>query len=173
MVYYEMLMLLAPDITTVNFDLIKSEISEIISSNEGIIHNYDKWGKYLLAYKIEKHAYGIYVLIRFSSNSKKGSDVILSKIKDLCTLKFNNSVMRYVFVKLGNNMNESYCKPDSLEEAPRREKTYDIDEMISRKNRYQKRNTDQEERNFDGAVLDNTLLNTDNKIAKEEFSEHI
>lgn len=153
MIYYEMLMILNPDISQDNYDTIKQKIESQIIENNGIIKNYDRWGKYLLAYKIKKNSYGIYVLLRFGV-SQSVIHTVLENIRNLCTLRFNLTVMRYVFVRLGKSISDSYCRPDSLEDAPRREKAYDIDEVIARKNRNnQKTSNHRRNRNFEGALL--------------------
>jgi small subunit ribosomal protein S6 len=155
MIYYEMLMLLTPDISQENYDLIQERIESVIKENSGIIKNYDRWGKYLLAYPIKKHTYGIYILLRFGVNQAVLNNT-LNSIRALCTLRFNLTIMRYVFVRLGKTISETYCRPDSLEDAPRREKTYDIEEVISRKPRYNNpKNNDRYAKSFDGAVLTN------------------
>lgn len=153
MIYYEMLMILNPDVSQENYDIIKEKIESTITDNNGIIKNYDRWGKYLLAYKIKKNSYGIYVLIRFGVNQKIIHS-ILDNIQNLCKLRFNLFIMRYVFVKLGKTISDTYCRPDSLEDAPRREKTYDIDEVIGRKNKNnQKTGYGRNNKNFEGALL--------------------
>lgn len=165
MIYYEMLMLLTPDISQENYDLIKEKIEEVINQNSGIIKNYDRWGKYLLAYPIKKNTYGIYILLRFGVNQTL-LNVTLNSIRSLCTLRFNLIMMRHVFVRLGKTISENYCRPDSLEDAPRREKTYDIEEVINRKPRYNNKNTEKNNRHFDGATLnhENNFINTKNNL---------
>lgn len=161
MIYYEILLLITPDISQENYDLIKNKLEAVITSKKGVIKNYDRWGKYLLAYPIKKHTYGIYVLLRFGI----GQDVlneVLSNIKVLRTLDFNLLIMRYVFVRLGKAISETYCRPDSLEDSPRREKSYDIDEVLSRKIRPSTRN--QYEKKFNGAVLLNDTNFFDEKV---------
>jgi small subunit ribosomal protein S6 len=155
MIYYEMLMLLTPDISQENYDLIQEKIESVIKENSGIIKNYDRWGKYLLAYPIKKHTYGIYILLRFGVNQSLLNNT-LNSIRSLCTLRFNLIMMRYVFVRLGKKISDTYCRPDSLEDAPRREKTYDIEEVISKKPRYNnQKNTDRYTKNFDAATFNN------------------
>jgi small subunit ribosomal protein S6 len=155
MIYYEMLILLTPDISPDNYDLVKEKISGVIVENGGVIKNYDRWGKYLLAYPIKKHTYGIYVLLRFGVGLDL-LNIVLTGIRSLCILRFNLIIMRHVFVRLGKVISETYCRPDSLEDAPRREKSYDIEEVISRKSRYNKKDdSNQYIKNFDGAVLGN------------------
>lgn len=167
MIYYEMLMLLTPDISQEGYDLIKEKIESVITENSGIIKNYDRWGKYLLAYPIKKHTYGIYILLRFGVNPSLLNNT-LNGIRALCTLRFNLTMMRHVFVRLGKTISETYCRPDSLEDAPRREKTYDIEEVISRKPRYNnQKNNEQYAKNFDGAILTNENSFIDSKNNSE------
>jgi small subunit ribosomal protein S6 len=132
MIYYEMLLLLTSDISQDTYDAIKNSIQSAVVNKNGTIKNYDRWGKYLLAYPIKKYTYGIYVLVRFGVAKDHLNDV-LNEIRSLCALRFNLSVMRYVFVRLGKNISPVYCRPDSLEDSPRRENQYDIEEVISRK----------------------------------------
>ena len=163
MIYYEMLMLLTPDISQEHYDAIKDSMQKAIIDNGGEIKNYDKWGKYLLAYPIKKHTYGIYILLRFGVPSNV-LNLTLSSMRALCTLRFNLTIMRHVFVKLGKHISETYCRPDSLEDAPRREKTYDIEEVISKKSKHNKRISDRNSKHFDGAILtnENTFIESNN-----------
>jgi ribosomal protein S6 len=145
-----MLTILNSDIPQNIYEAIEENVRTIVKNADGTIVTYDKWGKYLLAYKIKKSAYGIYVLIRFGVSKDKIKD-LLNNLHNLCNLRYNNYIMRYVFVKLGKTIANIYCRPDSLEDAPRREKTYDIDDVISRKNKYGRK-----ARNFNGAYLAET-----------------
>ncbi len=166
MIYYEMLMLLTPDISQENYDLIKEKIEAAINENSGVIKNYDRWGKYLLAYPIKKYTYGIYVLLRFGVDQKLLNNT-LNSIRALCSLRFNLTMMRHVFVRLGKTISETYCRPDSLEDAPRREKTtYDIEEVITRKPRY---NNIKNERNksFNAETINNENTSSEKKTNSE------
>ena len=138
MIYYEMLMILVSDIPQDIYDAIYENITNAIKEKDGSVITYDKWGKYLLAYKIKKSAYGIYVLVRFGVKKDKIQEV-LKALQNFCVLRYNNHIMRYVFVKIGKAISDVYCRPDSLEDAPRREKLYDIDDVIARKNKYTKK----------------------------------
>lgn len=160
MIYYEMLMILTSDIPQTIYDEINNTIYNIIKQKDGIVVTYDKWGKYLLAYKIKKSTYGIYVLVRFGIAKEKVQEV-LQILHNTCNLKYNNYIMRYVFVKIGKTISDIYCRPDSLEDAPRREKTYDIDEVIARKNK-----TPRKTKNFNGAYFSNIKEDDNNTSLK-------
>lgn len=121
MIYYEILMLFKPDTSKEVYEDFKVKLEKMISMDfNGKVETFDHWGKYLLAYQIEKNEYGIYVLVRFGVEINKKE--VLNKIKTLFTLKFNNILMRYIIVNIGSILSAEYSKPDSLEDAPRREK---------------------------------------------------
>jgi small subunit ribosomal protein S6 len=123
--YYEILLLLRPDITNESFDDIKSRIQTIIADeNSGEIKNYDKWGKYLLAYPVKKCTYGVYTLIRFGIEEENAFKT-LEKLRSLFTIRFNIQIMRHVIVNLGKTISEVYSRPDSFEDAPRRSNNRD------------------------------------------------
>jgi len=123
MLKYELLMLARPDITQEKQDEIREWLEKIISDHAGSTFVYDKWGKYLLAYPIQKNSYGVYTLMRFSVPTEHMKDTLV-KLRTACSVKFNGSIMRFVFADLSSTASTHYCKPDSLEDAPRRERSY-------------------------------------------------
>lgn len=163
MIYYEMLLLLTSDVSQEAYEAIKNKFESVILSKNGEIKNYDRWGKYLLAYPIKKYTYGIYVLLRFGV-SKVHLNEVLNEIRSLCALKFNLVVMRYVFVKLGKTISPIYCRPDSLEDSPRRERQYDIEEVISRKIK--------PSRNYHEGRLQNSSFAGSEVIGGHDSTEH-
>jgi ribosomal protein S6 len=153
-------MLLSPNILDEEASKLKDFLLSVIETYEGEVKHYDKWGKYLLAYKVKKHTYGIYVFFYFGIKSNKAKDVI-AKIESDFKLKYSDQVLRYVFVKKGKTAAEDYCKPDSLEAAPRREKSYDIDTVLTRKSKHTRSRTN----TFTAATE-----TSENASAKEEAS---
>jgi len=118
MVYYESLLLLQPAASQEFIQSLKEKILETLDSFDGELKIFDKWGKYLLAYKIAKHSYGVYVLVRFGIPEKNRAEVV-AKLKTIFGVRFHEEVLRFVIVLLGKNFKENYCRPDSLEDAPR------------------------------------------------------
>ncbi len=130
--YYEMLMLIKPDASQEVLADIKKQVEDIVTKEfSGEIKAYDKWGKYLLAYTVEKCNYGIYILVRFGISEKLNEAI--ERLKNLCLVKYSTTIMRFNFSKLGTIYKEEYCKPDSLEDAPRRDKS---DELWESKKRF-------------------------------------
>ena len=123
MIFYEMLVLLKPDITQEVYDQIKESVEHIINTNKAEIKTFDRWGKYLLAYPVQKLSYGIYSLVRFGVNDDCPKAEMFEKIRLLFLLKFNSVVMRHVFVKQGKSLTEHYFRPDLLTDIPRRDRS--------------------------------------------------
>lgn len=163
MIYYEMLTLLRPDINQDIYDDIKSKIENLIITDfKGIVKNYDKWGKYLLSYPINKCAYGVYVLIRFGITSEKNG--VLEKLRILCSVKFNSSVMRHVIINKGDKFVEIYCKPDSLEDAPRENREEEGEWSNNSRPKYYNKNNNYSKNN----TSNNNGLHNSNVIINEE-----
>jgi len=67
--YYETLFVVNPNFEHAKLTQVIDAVKKEISRNEGTILNIDEWGKKRLAYPIENHKYGIYVLIQFESQN--------------------------------------------------------------------------------------------------------
>ena len=64
---YEELFIIKPDATEEEIDQIIEQMKGVITAAEGTIDKVDKWGKRRLAYRVDKHREGSYVLIQFTS----------------------------------------------------------------------------------------------------------
>ena len=62
---YETLLLMSTDVTDDELSMIEKNFDLISSNAKGKVSRFDKWGKYRLAYPVNKSAYGVYVLVRF------------------------------------------------------------------------------------------------------------
>lgn len=120
LVRYEVLFLTVPGLTTEESSLIESQFNEIISNNKGKTVSYEKWGKYNLAYQVNDNAYGIYFLSRFELPAPELA-AILEKIRQFFAVKYSETVMRHMFTFLPAKVSLEYKRPESMEEAPRRE----------------------------------------------------
>ena len=67
--YYETLFVVNPNYEHAKLARVIDAVKEEISRNQGTILNIDEWGKKRLAYPINNHKYGIYVLIQFESEN--------------------------------------------------------------------------------------------------------
>jgi len=64
---YENLFIVKPDATEEEVDHLVDQMSKNVTSSGGTIDKVDKWGKRRLAYRIDKHREGNYVLMQFSA----------------------------------------------------------------------------------------------------------
>jgi len=89
---YETMFIVNPTIDDESRNALLEKIKALIEANGEII-SYDEWGKRRLAYKIDKHAEGYYVLIQFTANPEF--------IKELERVyKITDGILRFLVVKL-------------------------------------------------------------------------
>ena len=118
---YEILVLTIPTVTEDEVKSIKSGIEEIIVTQEGTVLSFERWGKYRLAYPVNKNDYGIYFLVRFELD-KKGPNFV-ETFKELFAVKLREEVMRHLITCLDADQSLVYQRPLSLEETPPRDES--------------------------------------------------
>lgn len=62
---YEELFIVKPDAAEEEIDQIIDQIRQVITSRGGTVEKVDKWGVRKLAYRVQKHNEGYYVLLQF------------------------------------------------------------------------------------------------------------
>jgi small subunit ribosomal protein S6 len=91
--YYETLYILNPNFEQEKNDDIIKEVGEQINKSSQVI-NHRLWGKKRLAYSIELHKYGTYMLLQFETDEMKG-------LEDFDNfMKLNKSILRFQTVRL-------------------------------------------------------------------------
>lgn len=118
MIRYEILMLTVPEITEDEGKKIHAELDKIIRADKGSVISFERWGKYRLAYPIEKNEYGVYFLARFEVPEVKD---VLTEVKRAFRVRLNDVVIRHMIVALDADQSLEYQRPLSLEETPERE----------------------------------------------------
>lgn len=116
MLRYEVLFLTVPEITSGETDAVKDYFSKSIREAKGTMLGFDRWGKYRLAYPVNKNEYGVYFLLRLDV-AKEQRDALLEAIDSAFTFKFNNLIVKNVVTRLADNEPAEYKRPESLEEA--------------------------------------------------------
>lgn len=64
---YEALFIIRPDVKDEDIQTMAKTVEKLITDNGGSIVRSEIWGKRRLAYEVQKHNEGIYVLIRFEA----------------------------------------------------------------------------------------------------------
>ena len=66
---YENLFIVKPDATEEEVDALVEQMSKNVTSHGGTVDKVEKWGKRRLAYRVEKHREGYYILLQFSTDA--------------------------------------------------------------------------------------------------------
>jgi len=115
---YEALMLTVPEITGDEAKHLETTLDKAIKTGTGSTISFERWGKYKLAYDINKNEYGVFFLARFEAPEKT---TVINDLKTLFKVKLNNVVMRDMISVLDPKAPLTYQRPRSLEEVPARE----------------------------------------------------
>ena len=116
LVRYETLLLVSTDVTDDELSMIEKTFDQISTTAQGKISRFDKWGKYRLAYPVNKSSYGVYVLVRFEL-PKETAPKALPEIETLLKIKCSEIVWRHVTIKLQPNAPQTYHKPEPVDVA--------------------------------------------------------
>lgn len=117
---YEILVLTVPEITTDEATSFESHFEKMLKEHKSSLLSFERWGKYRLAYPIEKNDYGVYFLIRFEVGAQEYR-ALLEGIKVFLMVKNEELVMRHMVARLDENASLIYQRPESLEESPSRD----------------------------------------------------
>lgn len=115
---YEALLLTIPEITGDEIKNLENQLDKAVKAGSGSTISFERWGKYRLAYEVNKSEYGIFFLMRFEVPS---ATTAVKDIKTLLKVKLNNVVIRDMISVLDPKRPLAYQRPRSLEEAPTRE----------------------------------------------------
>jgi small subunit ribosomal protein S6 len=94
---YENLFIVRPDATEEEIDHLVDQMSKSVTATGGTIDKVDKWGKRRLAYRIEKHREGSYILMQFSAEP--------STVKEFeRRLRVQDSVIKFLTVRIDETL---------------------------------------------------------------------
>ena len=102
--YYELLYIVNPNSERKKIDDIMKEIENRLNKTKSKIINHIIWGKKKLAYTIQGHKYGTYIMAHYNGGDKNALDEFNS------WLKLSDLVIRHMIVRLDN-------KPDIIEKT--------------------------------------------------------
>ena len=117
MIRYEALLLTTPDLTTEQAERLESQLEAVLVEIGGVLLSYDRWGKYFLAYPVDKNDYGIYFLARFELKPEKLAEA-LEAIRLFYAVRCSETVFRHIIKALDAEDPLVYQRPQSLEEVP-------------------------------------------------------
>ncbi len=94
---YENLFIVKPDATEEEVDHLVEQMSKHVTSGGGNVDKVDKWGKRRLAYRVEKHREGNYVLMQFTADA--------SLVKEFeRRLRVQDAVIKFITVRIDETL---------------------------------------------------------------------
>ena len=125
MSFYETLYIVDPNLENNSLEKTMNEIGKELEKTKSKIINHRIWAKKRLAYSIERHKYGSYILLQFEGGDQQ-------KMVEYDTwMRLNNSVLRHMTVLLNDNP-EIYVeekKPESESEEQILKKSSDKEQL--------------------------------------------
>ncbi len=162
MKHYETLVLLRTDSTEERIKLLEKTISNAVESANGTVVTFDRWGKYKLAYPIERQSYGIYILSRYDLPDDKVKS-FFSDFSSNIQVKFSDFVMRHVNVALKPaQAGAEYKKPSAIDETESASSDRRIMSMSGQNVSHEDDDFFEDSRS-DGEVLDISRLSLDSE----------
>ena len=108
MSFYETLYIVDPNLENNSLEKTMNEIGKELEKTKSKIINHRIWAKKRLAYSIERHKYGSYILLQFEGGDQQ-------KMVEYDTwMRLNNSVLRHMTVLL-NDKPEIYVEEKKTE----------------------------------------------------------
>ncbi len=94
---YEELFIAKPDAPEEEIDAFIEQMKTLVTKDGGTVDKMEKWGKRRLAYKVEKHREGFYVLLQFTS----GPEVVKELER---RLRVNDMVIKFLTVRIDETL---------------------------------------------------------------------
>ena len=107
MKFYETLYILDPNIENKSLENLMGEVNEELGKTKSKVINHRLWNKKRLAYPIDRHNYGSYVILQYEGGEQE-------KMVDYDTwMRLNSAVLRHITVKLDEKPETHVDKKDS------------------------------------------------------------
>ena len=94
--YYEILYIVNPNFERKKIDDAMKEIESRLNKTKSKIINHVIWGKKKLAYPIQEHKYGTYIMVHYNGGDKNALNEFNS------WLKLSDLIIRHMIVRLDN-----------------------------------------------------------------------
>ena len=126
--YYELLYIVNPNFEGKNIDDTMKKIEKRLNKTKSKIINHVIWGKKKLAYPIQGHKYGTYIMLHYNGGNKNALDEFNS------WLKLSDLVIRHMIIRLEHEPSIIEKKENDLNlESEKKEELNDNKEKITEK----------------------------------------
>jgi len=112
-------MLASPAITQDELANLETQLQGVVTKAGASVLSCERWGKFRLAYPVNRNDYGVYLLLRFEASQLP--TVVLENIRTILSVDQRNLVVRFVINMLDPKASLEYHRPPSLEETPPKE----------------------------------------------------
>ena len=129
--YYEILYIVNPNLERKKLDETMKEIDNRLTETKSKIINHIIWGKKKLAYPMQSHKYGTYILVHYQGGNKDKLDEFDS------WLKLSDLVIRHMIVRIE-------IEPDVLEKVDNESSIKEKEDLKSDKDKISKEKNDEE-----------------------------
>ena len=120
---YEILFIVHPNYEEARLTKVVDNVKEKITNNGGTIIDVSEMGKKKLAYKIENHRYGNYILIHFESEPQ-----FISEFKKW--LKIQTQILAKIIVRIEKKDLENDVQKENIEEKKVVSENVEVEEKI-------------------------------------------
>ena len=126
--YYELLYIVNPNFEGRNIDDTMKKIEKRLNKTKSKIINHVIWGKKKLAYPIQGHKYGTYIMVHYNGGNKNALDEFNS------WLKLSDLVIRHMIIRLEHEPSIIEKKENDLNlESEKKEELNDYEKQTTEK----------------------------------------
>ncbi len=126
--YYELLYIVNPNFEGKNIDDTMKKIEKRLNKTKSKIINHVIWGKKKLAYPIQGHKYGTYIMLHYNGGNKNALDEFNS------WLKLSDLVIRHMIIRLEHEPSIIEKKENDLNlESEKKEELNDYEKQTTEK----------------------------------------
>ncbi|MDD5094017.1 MAG: 30S ribosomal protein S6 [Dehalococcoidia bacterium] len=90
---YELTVIIDPNIAEENVPQAMEKLTELVNKNGGVISQTDHWGRRKLAYPIQHHSEGNYVLLKMDLDPSKAAELEAN-------LNISETFLRHLLIRL-------------------------------------------------------------------------
>ncbi|MBM3894487.1 30S ribosomal protein S6 [Candidatus Dependentiae bacterium] len=110
------MMLVRSESTAEDRAFLEKSITALVAQHGGVFGSFDQWGKFKLAYPVEKESYGLYILVRYQLPVST-VDKFLKDLYMFFRIKTGEFMMRHVNVRLEDDAPTVYLRPEAYDSS--------------------------------------------------------
>lgn len=113
---YETLILARSESTAEDRAFLEKSITAMVGQYRGVFNSFDQWGKYRLAYPVQKENYGLYILVRYEISADQVK-AFMKELEMFFKVRTGNFVLRHATVALEEDAPTTYARPEPVDSS--------------------------------------------------------